>query len=58
VNNTKDLRELKIHTDSLEQEVRYKDQYLESIRNVLQGNTAMKLDTTTLNIPKPEKIND
>src|SRR5882757_5105515 len=57
VNNTKDLRELKIRTDSLEQEVRYKDQYLESIRNVLQG-TSVKLDTTTLKIPKPEKIND
>src|SRR6201986_849938 len=39
VNNTKDLRELKIRTDSLEQEVRYKDQYLQGIRNVLQGNT-------------------
>jgi len=37
VSNTKDLRELKIRTDSLEQEVRYKDQYLESIRSVLQG---------------------
>jgi hypothetical protein len=58
VNNTKDLRELKIRTDSLEQEVRYKDQYLESIRSVLQGNTTVKLDTTTLKIPKPEKIND
>jgi hypothetical protein len=58
VNNTKDLRELKIRTDSLEQEVRYKDQYLESIRNVLGGNTTVKLDTTTLKIPKPEKIND
>lgn len=58
MSNTKDLRELKIRTDSLEQEVRYKDQYMESIRNVLQGNAAMKLDTTTLKIPKPEKISD
>src|SRR6201985_3036578 len=58
VNNTKELRELKIRTDSLEQEVRFKDQYLQSIRNVLQGNTTVKLDTTTLKIPKPEKIND
>jgi aspartyl-tRNA synthetase len=58
VNNTRDLRELKIRTDSLEQEVRYRDQYLESVRNVLQGNTTVKLDTTTLKIPKPEKISD
>ena len=58
VSNTRDLRELKIRTDSLEQEVRYKDQYLESIRSVLGGNTTVKLDTTTLKMPKPEKIND
>jgi len=58
VNNTRELRELKIRTDSLEKEVRYKDQYLESIRNVLQGNTTVKLDTTPLAITKPEKIND
>jgi hypothetical protein len=58
VSNTRDLRELKIRTDSLEQEVRYRDQYLESIRSVLQGNTTVKLDTTTLKIPKPEKISD
>jgi len=58
VSNTKDLRELKMRTDSLEQEVRYKDQYLESIRSVLQGSTTVKLDTTMLKIPKAEKIND
>jgi hypothetical protein len=58
VSNTRDLRELKIRTDSLEQEVRYRDQYLESVRNVLQGGTTVKLDTTTLKIPKPEKISD
>src|ERR1700744_2199231 len=52
VNNTKDLRELKIRTDSLEQEVRYKDKYLEDIRTVRQGNSTVKLDTTLLNIPK------
>jgi hypothetical protein len=58
VSNTRDLRELKIRTDSLEQEVRYRDQYLESIRTVLGGNTTVKYDTTTLKIPKPEKISD
>lgn len=56
--NTKDLRELKIKTDSLEQEMRLKDQYLANIRNVLEGNVTVKLDTTSLNIPVPEKIND
>jgi hypothetical protein len=58
LNNTKELRELKIRTDSLEQEMRYKDQYFQSLKNVLQGNTTVKTDTTSLNIPKPEKIND
>ena len=58
MNNTKDLRELKMRTDSLEQQVRYKDQYLQSIRNVLQGSSTVKMDTTMLNIPKAEKIND
>jgi hypothetical protein len=58
VNSTKELRELKIRTDSLEQEVRYKDQYLQSIQSVLRGNTSVKKDTNLLKIPKPEKIDD
>jgi len=58
VNNTRELRELKIRTDSLEQAVIYKDQYLQSLKNVLQGNVSVKRDTTTLKIPKPEKIDD
>jgi hypothetical protein len=58
INNTKELRELKIQTDSLEEEMRYKDVYLQNLKNVLQGNTSLKTDTTTLKIPKPEKIND
>src|SRR5580693_10600782 len=45
VNNTKELRELKIHTDSLEQQMKYKDEYLESLKNVLKGNTSVKRDT-------------
>ncbi|MBS1917108.1 MAG: hypothetical protein JST87_12595 [Bacteroidetes bacterium] len=58
VNNTRELRELKIRTDSLEQSVRYKDLYLQNLQTVLQGNTPVKKDTTTLTIPKPEKIDD
>src|ERR1700709_2394058 len=56
VNNTRELRELKIRTDSLEQSVTYKDDYSQSLKNVLQGNTAVKRDTTGLKIPKAEKI--
>ena len=58
MNNTKELRELKIRTDSLEQEMIYRQQYFHSLRNVLEGNSSVKLDTTTLKIPKTEKIDD
>ncbi len=57
-NNTTELRELKIRTDSLEQEMRYRDQYFQSLRNVLQGSSSVKMDTTVLKIPKTEKIDD
>jgi len=57
VNTTKELRELKIKTDSLEESMRQKDRYMNNLKNVLQGGT-LKLDTTTLDIPTPEKIND
>jgi len=58
VNNTRELRELKMRTDSLEQAVRYKDQYLQNLKGVLGGNASAKLDTTALKLPTPEKIND
>jgi hypothetical protein len=58
VNNTRELRELKVRTDSLEQEVRDKSLYLENIKSVLQGTKPVKVDTATLKIPKPEKIDD
>src|SRR3954465_14087189 len=58
VTNTKELRELKIKSDSLEQAMRYKDQYMQSIKGVLEGDQTVKLDTTSLNIPVPEKTND
>jgi hypothetical protein len=54
VNATKELRELKIKTDSLEQAVRYKEQYLNNVRNVLMGNGPLKLDTTGVEVPKQE----
>ena len=58
VNATKELRELKMKTDSLEQSVRYKDQYLNNLKSVLQGNVNVNLDTTALAIPKTENIDD
>ena len=58
INATKELRDLKIRTDSMETSMRYKDQYLQNMKNVLQGDASIKLDTTTLDIPVPEKIDD
>src|SRR6185436_3182328 len=39
MNVTRELRDLKIKTDSLEQAMQHKDQYLLNLKNVLQGNT-------------------
>jgi hypothetical protein len=58
VSNTRELRVLKIRTDSLEQVMRYKDEYMKNVKRVLEGDVTVQLDTTTLNIPIPEKIND
>ncbi len=56
--NKSELETLKIRTDSLEQAVRYKDQYLDNIKKVLEGGTPEIRDTTTLKIPKTETSND
>ena len=52
---TRELRELKMRTDSLEKATKYKDQYLESVKKVLGGDATVKLDTSLLNVPEPEK---
>ncbi|KIC91405.1 MULTISPECIES: hypothetical protein [unclassified Flavihumibacter] len=57
-NATRELRQLKIKTDSLEQAMQYREQYLNSIKGVLQGDTSIKLDTTALNIPVTEITTD
>ncbi len=58
VNSTKELRDLKIKTDSLEKAMEQKDQYMNSLKSVLQGGSTVKLDTTGINVPNPEPIND
>ena len=58
INQTKELREMKMRTDSLEQAMQQKDQYMNGLKSVLQGNTTVKLDTTSINVPNPETIND
>jgi hypothetical protein len=52
------LMQLKIRVDSLESSIQDKQVYWESVRDVLNGNTKQRLDTTMLDIPDPEKIQD
>ncbi len=52
------LQTLKMRTDSLEQAIRYKDQYLNDIKKVLRENMPAQLDTTKIKVPKPEISND
>ena len=58
VNATTELRELKLKVDSLEKVMNDEDRYLKSVQDVLQGNVTVNLDTTLLNIPPAEPIND
>jgi hypothetical protein len=48
----KEYKLLKIRTDSMENALEDKQQYLDDIKKVFQGNIP-KLDTAKLNLPKP-----
>ncbi len=52
------LQLLKIRTDSLEQSIKYKDQYLEGIKKVLNGTTSTQRDTVLLDLPKKAISNE
>jgi hypothetical protein len=58
VSATTELRTLKLKVDSLEEVMNDEDRYLQSVKDVLQGNVTVNLDTTLLNIPPAEPIND
>lgn len=58
--NSKQVKEykmLKIRTDSIEQALQYKQQYLNDLQKVLGGNVP-KLDTNKLDLPKVENSDD
>ncbi len=57
VKQVKEYRTLKIRTDSMEQALKYHQQYFNNLQKVLQG-TLPKLDTTTLALPKLETSDD
>ena len=52
--NRVQLQALKMRTDSLEQVIQYKDQYLNDIQKVLGIDMPAQLDTTSLKVPKPD----
>ena len=52
------LQLLKIRTDSLEQAVKYKDQYLDNLQKVLGGANPTILDTASISLPKTDTLND
>jgi|SRR6187402_2722428 len=52
------LQVLKIRTDSLEQALKYKEQYLDGVKKVLTGNTPSQLDTVPTSLPKVDPSND
>jgi hypothetical protein len=53
VKQIKEYRDLKIRTDSMEQALKYQQQYVENVQKVLRG-TLPQLDTATLALPKLE----
>ena len=52
------LQLLKIRTDSLEQSIHYKEQYLEGIKKVLSDGNPQQLDTLPLILPENKQSFD
>ncbi|MEO6729787.1 MAG: hypothetical protein ABIN01_01125 [Ferruginibacter sp.] len=53
----KEFRQLKLRTDSMENALKYKQQYFDNIKKVLQGQIPV-LDTSKLDLPKIENATD
>jgi hypothetical protein len=54
----REMINLKIRADSMEAQMRYKDEYWDNVRKVLSGQISAKLDTVQLNVPEVEKTED
>lgn len=52
------LQLLKIRTDSLEQSIHYKEQYLEGLKKVLSEGNSNQLDTIPLKLPEGQPSTD
>jgi len=54
----KEFTKLKIRTDSLEKQMRYREAYWNNVRDVLAGKSGMSLDTSSISIPEMEETTD
>ena len=53
----RELRMLKVRTDSLEHAISLKQQYLDGVQRVLKGDTSeLRMDTTVLYVPPPDSL--
>ena len=55
--NTREIRELKYRTDSIEKAIQYKQKYYDDLQKVLNGELPV-LDTNKLTLPKVENITE
>lgn len=53
----REFKSLKIRADSIESALKYKDRYFEDLKKVMSGEK-VKLDTSTLNLPKADNSNE
>jgi len=53
----REFKQLKIRTDSLENAMKFKQQYLDDLKKVLEGNVS-SLDTNKLDLPKEYNTNE
>ena len=56
--NKTELQLLKMRTDSLQQVLEYKQQYLDGLKKVLGSDKTEPRDTATLKVPKADVSND
>ncbi|MDN3655810.1 hypothetical protein QWZ08_09255 [Ferruginibacter paludis] len=53
----REYRQLKIRADSMENAMKFKQQYLDDLKKVLEGKTS-SLDTNKLDLPKEDNTNE
>ena len=54
----RELSNLKIRTDSLEKQMRFREAYWNNVRDVLAGKSGITLDTASISVPDLEPSTD